>query len=255
MKSTDRTILLILPALALLIAFWMLVISPKKGEAGDLEAQVAELQSSLSVAQSEVSAGEAAKTSFRRNYADVVSLGAAAPSDDDQATLVYDMSQLGKENNVRFRSFHVTAGSGDATAAAPAATDATATETAVATLPLGATVGSAGLPVVPYDFNFFGNFFDIADFFGALDDQVDVFDGSKGPEVRGRLMTIDGFALSANPRKGFPAVQADFSVTTYVVPADQGVSDGATPTGPAAAATPATTVTSTPAPTTATVTP
>ena len=36
-------------------------------------------------------------------------LGAAAPADDDQATLVYDMSKLGEKNGVRFRSFQVDA--------------------------------------------------------------------------------------------------------------------------------------------------
>ena len=36
-------------------------------------------------------------------------------------------------------------------------------------LPLGATVGAAGLPLMPYDFNYLGSFFDFADFFGDLD--------------------------------------------------------------------------------------
>ena len=251
MKSTDRTILLILPVVAFIIGFWVLVIAPKQHKASDLDAQVAGLQTKLSDAQAQVAAGEAAKKDFDRNYSDVVSLGAAAPADDDQATLVYDMSKLGEKNNVSFRSFEVTQGA--TTAVAPTTTDATATESAVAALPLGATVGPAGLPVMPYDFNFFGDFFDVADFFGDIDNQVTVSD-KKGPDVSGRLMTIDGFALTENPHKGFPAVQADFSVTTYIVPAEQGVDAGASPAGPGVVTPTApdtTTVTSTPAPTAA----
>ena len=36
-------------------------------------------------------------------------------------------------------------------------------------LPIGATVGTAGLPVMPYEMEFEGGFFEIADFFGAVD--------------------------------------------------------------------------------------
>ena len=47
-------------------------------------------------------------------------------------------------------------------------------------------------------------------------------------------MTIDGFSLTGDPLRGFPRVQADFSVTTYLVPPEQGISAGATPGGPGA---------------------
>jgi hypothetical protein len=304
MKSTDRLILLALPVLAVIIGFYVLVLSPKASDAGDLQSQVDELQTSLATSQQEIATGQAARKDFHANYSDLVSLGAAAPAEDDQATLVYDISELGQKNAVRFRSFQVTQTSGSSTDAAAvppatttpttpsttppattppattppattppatgttdttttsttatAPTDATATEATAALLPLGATVGPAGLPLMPYDFKFSGNFFDVADFFKDLDDQVQVTDSPSGPDVNGRLMTIDGFALTADPAKGFPSVQADFSVTTYVVPAEQGVDAGASPTGPGAApvaTAPATTVTSTPAPATAAVTP
>ena len=76
-----------------------------------------------------------------------------------------------------------------------------ATEATAAVLPLGATVGAAGLPLIPYDFKFLGDFFDFADFFGDLDAQVKVTDDGSGPTVHGRLLTIDGFALTANPKR------------------------------------------------------
>jgi hypothetical protein len=243
MRSSDRTIVLVLPVIALLIAFWILILGPKKSESSDLESKAAELQTSLAAAQSEIDAGQAARNSFHKDYADLVELGAAAPADDEQSTLVYDMSKLGTENNVRFRSFKVTPATGDA-AAAPV-DPAAPTEGTVAALPLGAAVGPAGLPVMPYSFNYLGNFFDFADFFGDIDDQVKVSDDGDGPEVSGRLLTVDGFALTANPKTGFPDVQADLAVTTYIVPDEQGVDAGATPAGPGA----------TPAPETATAVP
>ena len=55
---------------------------------------------------------------------------------------------------------------------APAATTVPATESAAAVLPLGAAVGLAGLPTMPYDLIFTGDFFDIADFMAGLDRMV-----------------------------------------------------------------------------------
>jgi len=52
--------------------------------------------------------------------------------------------------------------------------------------------------------------------------------------VRGRFMTIDGIALTASP-DGFPRIQANVAATTYLLPASQGLTDGATAAAPAAA--------------------
>jgi hypothetical protein len=52
--------------------------------------------------------------------------------------------------------------------------------------------------------------------------------------VSGRLVTIDGIALTAGD-KGFPQVKATIAATTYLAPAGQGVFAGASPQGPAGA--------------------
>ncbi len=48
----------------------------------------------------------------------------------------------------------------------------------------------------------------------------------------GRLVTLDGFALNGDSNLGFPHLDANFSVTTYLVPPSQGVTAGASPTAP-----------------------
>lgn len=126
----------------------------------------------------------------------------------------------------------------DSAAAAPAATDAAtatgsvpATEAAAASLPIGATVGPAGLPVLPYDFTFRGDFFQIADFMAGLDGMVRV--DAKGIGVDGRLVTVDGFSLTGDQAAGFPMLEASLHVNTYVAPPDQGTTAGATVAAPA----------------------
>lgn len=254
MRGTDRLILVALPLFALVVGFYLLVVSPKQGEAGELQDQIDQLESSIQASEAQIASAEAARADFPKNYGELVALGRAVPEDDDQATLVYDLAELSRKNEVEFRRFElIDTGGGDvapAPAPAPApgaeqgapppegapATPAVATEATAALLPIGASVGPAGLPVSHYEFSFLGDFFEMASFFSDIDANVET-SGKGDPEVSGRLLTIDGFALTGDQISGFPSVEANFSVTAYLVPAEQGLDAGATPAGPAPAGT------------------
>jgi Tfp pilus assembly protein PilO len=123
--------------------------------------------------------------------------------------------------------------------ATPAATTgpAPATEAVAASLPIGATVGLAGLPILPYDLTFKGSFFDVADFMSGIDSLVGLREGSGQVAADGRLLTVDGFSLKPIPTLGGePELNATFAVTSYVVPSEEGLTAGASPTGPSASA-------------------
>jgi hypothetical protein len=138
---------------------------------------------------------------------------------------------------VRFSNFELTQGGGTgaggeaATASSLGGAPVSATEAAAALLPLGAEIGPAGLGVMPYTLTFTGDFFELADFIKGLDSQVKT-SGEK-VTVDGRLLTIDGFSLEADPKQGFPTLQATFAVTTYLTPPGEGVTGGAGPGSPA----------------------
>ncbi len=117
--------------------------------------------------------------------------------------------------------------SGGATPASSSGAPPTAATAAV--LPPGATVGSAGLPTLPFSFTFTGSFFDLADFLRKLDRYV--LPKGSGVDVNGRLLTVDGIALSVG-QEGFPTIKASVAATAYLVPEDQGTVGGATPQGP-----------------------
>jgi hypothetical protein len=51
--------------------------------------------------------------------------------------------------------------------------------------------------------------------------------------VRGRLLTVDGFSL-AEATTGFPAMKASIHATSYLLPATEGLTNGASPSAPAA---------------------
>lgn len=134
-----------------------------------------------------------------------------------------------------------TAASGTSGSPAPvSATPAPATEASAATLPIGAVVGPGGLPTLPYDLTFRGTFFDISNFIGGIDGLVTPHDGGTQVSSDGRLFTVNGFALNGGAPGSSPKLDANFLVTTYVTPEEQGLTAGATPSGPAGPSAPGT---------------
>ncbi|HXR31162.1 MAG TPA: type 4a pilus biogenesis protein PilO [Solirubrobacterales bacterium] len=253
MSSSNRVVVAMLAIAALGVAFWMLALSPKRDELKKLDAKVEKLESSLAQHEAEVAEAEEARDEFASNYRELVVLGKAVPADDDTASLLVQLNGIAGAADVKFNTFTLESGGGEAPAPeAPApeeagsvaASEVTPTEAAASTLPLGAAVGPAGLAIMPYTLEFEGDFFELADFIKGLDSLVKT--KSEKVAVDGRLMTIDGFSLEGNQNRGFPHLKATFSVTTYLTPPSQGATAGATAAGPATATPVATTIGGTP---------
>ena len=240
MTGRDRKIIAIVAALALVVGSWLLVISPKRDQASKLGDQVKAADATLAAARSQVAAGEAAKGTFARDYTAIAQLGEAVPTDDNVPSLIYQVQSAASAARVDFRVLKLASGSGATAAAAPAAATGAAP---------GAAVAPAGFPTLPFTFTFTGNFFHLANFFDLL--QRFVVASSEHVSVSGRLMTINSISLTP-VGGGFPQITATVSATAYLVPAAQGLLNGATPAGPAAGAaqpvsTPATSVPTSPA--------
>lgn len=248
-KSSNLMIVAMLVVAGLAAAFWMLAMKPKREEAAKLGEQIEQVESSLAQHRAEIVTAEEARKQFPLEYQKLVVLGKAVPGDDDTASLLVQVSGIAERTGVSFRDIELNSSAGgEETEAAPAAVatgaggaPVSATEAAASLMPLGASIGPAGLAVMPYSLTFDGSFFEVADFIKGLDSLVKT--QSEKVAVDGRLITIDGFSLSAG-QAGFPMLQADFAVSTYLTPPSQGVTAGATSTAPGeAAATPAATTT------------
>jgi Tfp pilus assembly protein PilO len=248
MNSKNRAIAAVVVLAVLGFAYWTMLLSPKREEAKKLGTQVEDLKASLAQHQAEVSEGEAARDEFPVEYQKLVVLGKAVPGDDDVASLLVQLNRIADGAGGTFREIKLSPGSGgEAPPPSPTSAEGTpvsATEVAASLLPLGATIGPAGLAVMPYNVTFDGNFFEIADFIKGLDSLVKTSEDDV--TVDGRLVTIDSFSLEADQNAGFPALQADFALTTYLTPPSEGVTGGASPTAPPTATPAATTIGATP---------
>lgn len=242
MSLSNRTIVAMLAVVVLAGAFWVLLLSPKRQELSKLETRVVAEQAALARSSAAVSAGLEAQKVFPDEYRKLVVLGTATPADSETASLLVELNQVADRAKVEFLGFQLdTSGGGEAApsesavgASAETGSYPTATEVAASTMPLGASIGIAGLAVMPYELTFKGDFFQIAKFIRGLDSLVKT--RNEAVEVTGRLITINGFTLRADPSAGFPHLEGSFSVTTYLVPPGQGVTGGATPAAPEATA-------------------
>jgi Tfp pilus assembly protein PilO len=228
MTTRDRIVLVVALAVAALAGSWFLVIQPKRSQASKLGDQVKSAQSQLASIQSEVAAGQAARRAYAGSYTSLVRLGEAVPADDNVPSLIVQIQGAASAAKVDFRTLVLSPST--STAPTPPPSSPSATQSATATLPPGATVGPAGFPIEPFNFTFRGNFFHLANFVGRL--QRFVVATNKQVAVSGRLMTLNAITLGPSP-SGFPSIDAQVSATTYLVPAAQGETNGASPSGPA----------------------
>jgi hypothetical protein len=272
--TRDRIALTVVIAAVLVGGFWFLVLGPQRSKASKLGSQLNKEQQRLTSAQSDVAQSRAARAEYSRNYATVARLGKAVPTSDDVPSLVYQLSSTAQATGVDFRTIKLQNASSGAAAAPASATPApspgkgstssapasgssgasgstpaagsngstpaagssgsapaSATQAATATLPPGAVVGPAGFPTMPFSFTFEGSFFKLSTFFSRLESQIQ---SSRGRlSVRGRLLTIDGLSLTASGQ-GFPHMKAAVAATAYLLPADEGLTNGATPSTPPA---------------------
>lgn len=270
MRSADRMVVVVIALVGVVAVFWFMAIAPKRQEAKSLDEDITRLEGSISQQQQVATFAEQARQDFPRYYERLVVLGKAVPEQADTASLLVQLDSVADRAGVEFRDISLNEGGVTAPAAPtapatgttptdpsvpapsapadatgqpatvtttdpttgapsdPAAVPAIATEASAAALPIGSAIGPAGLPALPYELDFRGRFFNISHFFGGMDNLVEAAD--QGVAANGRLVTIDGFAL--NPA-AFPVLSANLAVTTYATPETQGLTGGATPTGPA----------------------
>lgn len=254
MKGSDKAVVMGVICAVVLALFYFKVLSPKREKASSLSKDITELQAQVDEQKQLAQFGEDARQHFPRYYGRLVMLGKAAPATADTPSLLVELNTLADRTGVQFNGVKLSDGAtGTSAPAAPSSSSTTptpsttstpsattvptaATEATAASLPLGATVGAAGLPVMPYDLTFGGSYFDVSDFFKGVDDLVHA-GGTSQVSADGRLLTVNGFSLALPSTAGGasspnPQLEVHLSVTSYLAPGDQGATVGASPTGP-----------------------
>ena len=238
MTNRDRIIIVVVLMAAALVGFWFVGLAPKRKDAADLKTQLDAAKGQLAQAQQSAATARQAKSRYEQDYAELASLGKAVPKSDALPSLIYQLQSASHDARIDFQSLKLNGGaSAGASTPTPSAavasanggssstgstsstttpsnTPAVPTQAATSTLPPGASVGSAGFPTMPFSFVFDGTYFDMESFLHDVQRFVSV--NGDNVNVSGRLLSVDGFALTAGP-KGFPDVTANISATAYLM--------------------------------------
>jgi hypothetical protein len=251
--SSQRRIVLSVAALAALVGgFWFLVLAPKRTEISSTTDKITQAQTRLDTAQAAVANADQARAGYQRDYATLARIGKAVPADDDVASLIFQLETIARANKIDFHAVKLSgAGAAPATDAATVnptkgaddagkKSDAAATAAATPVPPVvtqpppGSVVGTAGLLTVPFTFTFNGDYLELQKLLKAINGLAN--SKKERISVRGRLLTVDGFALTAST-KGFPELKAQVSATAYLAPTADPTAV-ATPQTPAGATAP-----------------
>ena len=171
MSRRNSILLAAVAAVAVIAAYWMVVLSPKREEAAKLNKSITTKKGELQAAEATLATYEKAKAGYKANYALVARLGKAVPADDDVRSLMVQINAAAGRSKVDFRTIQIGGGTGaPAPAPAPAASSTDkkgeqATTPATTPPPGSTTVGSAGFSSMPFTFAFRGSFFSLGEFF------------------------------------------------------------------------------------------
>ena len=228
--TQNKTLLIAVVATAAAIAaFWYFALSPKREQATKLQSQISAKQGEAETARTTLAGYEKSRAAYGKNYATVVRLGKAVPGDDDVRSLLVQLDADADGTNVDFRTIQI-GGSGGG--------DASATTTGANTPPPGAvSVGSAGFSAMPFTFSFRGTYGNLSQFLSRMERFVTL--RNQQVNVTGRLLRLESLDLQVD-QSGFPRIRAQVGASSYQVPASQGLTAGATASGPGTT-TPATT--------------
>jgi len=192
-------------AAAVLAAFWLALVSPKRHDAAKLGTAVTAQNAQLASAQAQVAQGQAAESGYPQNLQVVKQLYKAVPSTSGVPKLLVALDKTSHYKRIDFQVINV---------AAPAAA---ATPVASVT-PTTGTTGAAGptaavLTPVSFTFTFDGGYIALQHFIHSIDNYT-LVDGNN-VVAHGRLLSIQSVSLT--PVSG--SAQAAVTATAYSQPA------------------------------------
>ncbi|HEY5195557.1 MAG TPA: hypothetical protein VIJ51_00860 [Solirubrobacteraceae bacterium] len=205
MTTRDRLVACALVAAAVLAAFWLALVSPKRHDAAKLGTAVTAQNAQLASAQAQVAQGQAAESGYPQNLQVVKQLYKAVPSTSGVPKLLVALDKTSHYKRIDFQVINV---------AAPAAA---ATPVASVT-PTTGTTGAAGptaavLTPVSFTFTFDGGYIALQHFIHSIDNYT-LVDGNN-VVAHGRLLSIQSVSLT--PVSG--SAQAAVTATAYSQPA------------------------------------
>jgi hypothetical protein len=137
LTDRDRKIVIAVIPVVILLAYWFLLLGPKRQDASTASDELTLQQERLDTARDKAQAAEGAKQRFEATYGQVVRLGKAIPTEVDMPSLLVQLDRAAAGTGIRFTKIKT----GERTTAT------TTTTTSTTPAPAGSDSGTNGSPV------------------------------------------------------------------------------------------------------------
>jgi Tfp pilus assembly protein PilO len=124
LSDRDRKLAIVIIPIVLLVAYWFLLLAPKREASATASKDLSEQTQRLEQARTAANTARQAKTNFAADYAEIVRLGKAIPAGVDMPSLVVQLDRAAAGTGIRFT--RVATGERDPATATPAAAPAPA---------------------------------------------------------------------------------------------------------------------------------
>jgi Tfp pilus assembly protein PilO len=160
---------------------WFALISPKQARSSELDDQIAELETKLTLVSRPTAPDEPPEVEI--DVADLFKLAKAMPDREDMPGILLELNSTALSTGVEFLSIQP-----------------------------GVPASRGDYYALPITLTYAGNYYDLADFLFRLRNLVAVRDGVL--DAGGRLYTLDAIEFKEG-KKGFPHVEAVLTISAY----------------------------------------
>ena len=102
MSDRDRKLVLAIIPIVVIVAYWFLLLAPKREEASTASASLTKQEARRDAAQAGLAQASSAKTDFRSDYTQIVRLGKAIPADVDMPSLLVQLEGAAEGTGIKF---------------------------------------------------------------------------------------------------------------------------------------------------------
>jgi Tfp pilus assembly protein PilO len=180
-RDIPFTVVLAGALVIVVVVSYMLLVRPKRAEAADLDAEIAELTTKIRVAEKRRPSAQ--QPEIRINVADLFRLAKAMPDEEDVPGIILEVNSIASSAGIDFL--------------------------AIQPQPVVPVGSHRALPIT---LTFEGNYYDLTDFLYRLRTLVTVKDGKL--HASGRLYTLDALDMH-EAKAGFPHIEAVLTVSAY----------------------------------------
>ena len=117
LSDRDKKLVFLLLPVALIAAYWFLLLAPKREEAASAQTQAAKQEQRAEAARAQVAQAGQAETDFASDFGEIVRLGKAVPAGVDMPSLLVQLEEAAEGTSIRFTKI----ATGDRTTSATAA--------------------------------------------------------------------------------------------------------------------------------------